>query len=98
MIGEPLEVAATKCVVGDDEVVVTGQFVWVTTGPQRRVVFGMEGNGIRAPGCVDFHFFNDMPPAITPGMWRIEGFDMARAGTREQRKAWRTEDFRVVAP
>ena len=96
VVGGELRVRGTKCTRSDTPV--TGSFVFVTIGDPRRVVEGISGTGIRRAGCTTREYANPLPAGVVPGLWQLAGLEIARDGTREQRKAWESEQFQVVAP
>lgn len=91
-----VEVAAVKCNASDEDVAVVGQIYFRNVDTQE-LIFVREGVGIRKPGCETIHYVNRIPDGITAGTWRIEGLEITRAGTEEQREPWYTEPFEIPA-
>jgi hypothetical protein len=87
-----VEVHAVKCNKSDRDVAVEGRAYFRNVETQELILV-REGGGIRKPGCETIRFVNRIPAGITAGRWRIEGVEIARAGTEEQREPWYTEPF-----
>ena len=95
-LGDLVVVRARKCIKARRPIKVSGRLDWVELDGRRRISGGPASEGVRLPGCEDFVFRNQMPPGITAGFWRIEGSEEAEVGLFTQRRAWFTEEFRVL--
>lgn len=93
---DKVAVEAVKCNNSDTTVVVRGQSSWVRQGETREVVNTKNASVNRDPGCFTFHFNHVIQSNITPGLWRVEGYDQTISGTRDQIEGWYTDTFLVL--
>ena len=91
--GDRLSVTAIKCNHSGQPVDVTVTAVWehVDSATLQTVPF-VSGVVTRAPGCTT-HQLNPQIPELSPGMWRLTGWDETADG---QREPWYTENFDVI--
>lgn len=94
--GGTLSIDALKCNHSSRDVPVEG-VSYFREQESRALVKYRDGFGVRPPGCRTFHYENPIPVDLPPGVWRIEGVEVAREGDEEQREPWYTADFVVVA-
>ncbi len=93
-----------KCNLTDEVVTTTGELHFRRIDDGGTIVPGFEGSGSFAPGCYGnteenkLRFFdNVLPPGVVPGLWIVEGSDVATASDgREDVEIWFTQQFEVV--
>lgn len=104
-------VDAIKCNNTQHEVPVYGKTIWVLVTNPAVSALGAEGQGTRMPGCVHPHFDNPFPLAVIAEAnrqaaqgthittWVIRGIEtpVAPRGERSVAKAYRTDNFRILA-
>lgn len=97
-VGELLLVTAVKCSTAKEPVGSSGALYIARrgVGTLREFYLISTGAGIREPGCTTFNYRNTMPAEIVPGLWRLEGQEVAREGSQVQVKTYVSEDFLVV--
>lgn len=92
-------IRGTKCVNSKDPVAVAATSLWRLMEPVGPSVIVPYRNSItvRNHGCVTTEFRNRLPAEVTPGLWRMEGWDTVDSGDgRKQVVAWYTQAFHVV--
>lgn len=96
--GGTLTVNAVKCNDSNKAVGVEGSvFLRNRDNPAILVAIRERGMVVREPGCVTKQYKNPIPFDVPPGRYRLEGVDITRAGDKEQREPWWTEDFLILA-
>jgi len=97
--GETVVIVGTKCVAAPEPVAVAAVSFWRLMGPVGPAVQVPYRSSItvRSPGCVTTEFRNALGPEVTPGLWRLEGWDTVESGDgRRQTVAWNSQTFRVA--
>jgi hypothetical protein len=92
----PLLVAQERCIKGDKivQVEVTVAFRQVDDQLKAPVPMLTRVPQARAPGCNFALVTYPLPPAVTPGIWRVEG--ISRAVNTGEVRYWVSENFQVV--
>lgn len=111
MVGDDLNVTATRCSKIDKPLDVKGQYFWKLIDPPSFTVAAIPlSPGIIPPGCTTTVFLNKMPTEVISRsivifrdtgifpVWQIQGEATAyrKNGEKGQTKFWQTQNFTVV--
>ncbi len=94
--GGVIHVTAVKCNDSDDATVFDYATVWRRKSDRFAISRTADTNIVRESGCETIVFENKIPSDLPPGVWRIEGTEVARTGAGTQVVGWYTEWFQVT--
>lgn len=96
-LGEPVVVQGTKCNQGTSTIVTQNMYQWVEQTPRRGVpVAAIMATSVLDPGCNTKQYIYDMPDAVSPGIWRLQGVNLSSENGQLQAKGWYSEWFTVT--
>lgn len=92
--GDTLIVLGTKCNRSTSPLRVDGSNYWKQISPSTQTVpRNPSGSGVLQPGCNTKVYLNEIPEALTPGRWRLEGENCTTS--RDWCAVWFTDVFEV---